>query len=123
MTEDISWSSNLIPLLNASWKAWFPVTWLLPEFHTFGRTREVHYGSGPRFSEVAGKAAAERRHVDETSDQLSRQLECSFDSRSCVAPSPFVANLGGGFERPARILCLFRHVWPLTFFMPNLRGF
>lgn len=69
------------------------------------------------------KAAAERRHVDKTSDHLSIQLECFFDSRSCFVPSPFVANLGGGFERPARILCLFPDVWQLTFFMPNLLGF
>ena len=44
--------------------------------------------------------------MDQTLDHLSMQLECFFDSRSCFVPSPFVANLGGGFERPARILAL-----------------
>ena len=61
--------------------------------------------------------------MDKTSDHLSVQLKCFFDSRSCFVPSPFVANLGGGFERPARILCFFPDVWQLTSFMPNLLGF
>lgn len=110
------------PLAKCQLESMVPGYLLLPEFPIFGRACEVHYGSCPRFSEVADKSSCweEACGQDIGSPKHAARM---FDSRSCFVPSPFVANLGGGFERPARILCLFPDVWQLTFFMPNLLGF
>ena len=44
------------PLAKCQLESVVPGYLLLPEFHMFGRAREVHYGSCPRFSEVADES-------------------------------------------------------------------
>lgn len=79
---------------------------LLPKFHIFGRTDKVHYGSFPLFSEVADKSSCWKEVCGQELDHLRMQLICFCDSPSCCEPSS-LANLGGDFEHPARILYLF----------------